>query len=271
MAGKIKIGIIGCGTIGAEIARACQDRLKAKMELAAVCDTDQKKAELFNRSLKKKAQILKMDELMRKVDLVIEAASAHISGDVLKRCIKINRDCLIMSVGGLLGKEELLESAKKKGVKIYIPSGALCGIDALKAASIGKIEGVTLTTRKPTKGLDGAPYLKEAGLDLSNIKRETAVFEGSAAEAVKGFPQNINVSATLSLAGLGAARTLVRIITSPEYTKNIHELEITGDFGRIITRTENVPSKANPKTSTLAILSAIATLESIANSVRIGT
>lgn len=272
MTRKIKIGIIGCGTIGAEIAKACQNRLKARMELVAVCDTDQKKAELFNGSLKKKVRILKIDELLRKSDLVVEAASAHVSGDVLKRCVKINRDCLIMSVGGLLGKESLLESARRKGARVYIPSGALCGIDALKAASAGgRIDNVTLTTRKPPKGLEGAPYLKETGLNLSNIKTEAVVFEGSAYEAVRGFPQNINVSAVLSLAGLGPRKTLVKIVTSPEYTRNVHEVEITGSFGRIITRTENIPSKANPKTSELAILSAIATLESIANSVRIGT
>ena len=236
---KIKVGIIGCGTIGGEIAKVCQNRLKAKMELVAICDTDQKKAELFNGSLKKKVRILKIDELLRKASLVIEAASAYISGDVLKKCIKINRDCLIMSVGGLLGKESLLESARRKGVRVYIPSGALCGIDALKAASVGKIDSMTLTTRKPPKGLEGAPYLKEAGLNLSDIKTETAVFEGTAQEAVRGFPQNINVSAILSLAGLGAEKTLVKIVTSPEYTRNVHEVEITGNFGRIITRTEN--------------------------------
>jgi len=271
MARKIKVGIIGCGTIGTEIAKACQDRLNTKMELAAICDTDQKKTELLNKSLKKKVRILKIDGLLRKVDLVVEAASAYVSGNVLKKCIKINRNCLIMSVGGLLGKESLLESARKKGVRVYIPSGALCGIDALKAASVGKIESVTLTTRKPPKGLEGAPYLKEAGLNLSDIKTEAVVFEGSAYEAVRGFPQNINVSAILSLVGLGPEKTLVKIVTSPEYTRNIHEVEITGSFGRIITRTENVPARANPKTSELAILSAIATLESIANSVRIGT
>ncbi len=148
---------------------------------------------------------------------------------------------------------------------------ALCGIDALKAASVGKIGSVTLTTRKPPKGLEGAPYLKLKKIDLKAITKETTIFEGSARDAVKGFPANVNVSAVLSLAGIGAKKTMVRIVTSPAYKKNIHEVEIIGDAGRITARTENIPSKANPKTSALAIYSAIATLEEIAKSVRIGT
>jgi aspartate dehydrogenase len=176
-----------------------------------------------------------------------------------------------MSVGGLLARTEVLDEANRKGVKVYVPSGALCGIDGLKSASGGKIDSVMLTTRKPPKGLVGAPYLKERGMDVLAVTSETVIFEGSAAEAVKGFPANVNVSAVLSLAGIGAQRTRVRIVTSPDYTRNTHEVEIAGDFGKIVTKTENLPSKANPKTSAMAIYSAIATLEGIAKSVRVGT
>ena len=268
---KLKIGIIGCGAMGSEIARACQGMLSSSMELAAICDIDEEKARKLSGSLKPGAKVLKLDELIEGADLVVEAASAAVSGSVLEKCIKAERDCLIMSVGGLIAKADLLKEADASGVRVYIPSGALCGIDGLKSASGGRVESVTLTTRKPPKGLEGAPYLKEKKIDLSGVKKETVVFEGTAVEAVKGFPANVNVSAVLSLAGIGAEKTRVRIVTSPEYTRNTHEVEITGDFGRIMTRTENVPSPGNPKTSSLAIYSAIATLEGIAKSVRIGT
>jgi len=176
-----------------------------------------------------------------------------------------------MSVGGLLGNEKLLDSARLKGVKVYIPSGAICGIDGLKAASIGRIDTVVLTTRKPPRGLEGAPYLKEKNIDIGRIKEETVIFEGTASEAMAGFPKNINVSAVLSLAGIGASKTLVRIVTSPDYKGNTHEVEVSGEFGRIITKSENLPSKTNPKTSALAVMSAIAALEGALSSVRIGT
>jgi len=268
---KIKVGIIGCGTIGSEIAKACEARLSGFFELAALCDKDEAKTTAVAGLLKKKTAAFSVDELIRQVDLVIEAASASISAGIVEKCIKRKKDCLVMSVGGLLGKESLLHQAATAGIKVYIPSGALCGIDGLKSASVGKIDSVTLTTRKPPKGLEGAPYIKEKNIDLGGIKAETVIFEGSAEEAVRGFPANVNVSAVLSLAGIGAKKTRVRIVTSPEYTKNVHEVEVAGDFGVLSARTENVPSAANPKTSALAIFSAIATLEGIAKSVRIGT
>jgi aspartate dehydrogenase len=268
---KLKIGIIGCGTIGREIALACRKKLSGKLDLAAVCDADRHKVTALKETVGGRVRILDMDPLIKAVDIVVEAASAKISASVLERCIDIRKSVVIMSVGGLLGKEALLKKAASKGVKVYIPSGAICGLDGLKSASAGKIDSVTLTTRKPPRGLQGAPYLVKKGIDVSKIKEETVVFQGSAEDAVKGFPQNVNVAAVLSLAGIGAKKTRVRIVTSPGYTKNIHEIEIAGDCGRIMTRTENVPSKTNPKTSALAFLSAIATLEGATKSVRIGT
>jgi aspartate dehydrogenase len=268
---KIKVGIIGCGAMGSEIAKACEGRLSVSLELVAICDSDEKKTQFLNGELKNKVRALTIDELIRESDLVVEAASAAISGDVAEKCVRAGKECLIMSVGGLLSKIDILKQANEKKVRVHIPSGALCGIDGLKSASGGRVDSVTLTTRKPPKGLVGAPYLKDNGIDVLAVKTETVIFEGSAAEAVKGFPANVNVSAVLSLAGIGAQKTRVRIVTSPDYTKNTHEVEVTGDFGKITTKTENMPSKNNPKTSALAIYSAIATLEGIVKSVRVGT
>jgi len=269
--GKLKIGIIGCGVIGGEIAKACIERLGNRAELCALCDEDSAKAESLAKALGLKAPVLKMDELIGKADLVVEAASAKISADVLAKAIEKKKDLLIMSVGGLLGREELLQKAEESAVNVYIPSGAIAGLDGLKSASVGRLGKVRITTTKPPKGLAGAPYIEERKIDLSKISRKTVVFEGNAIEAVKAFPANINVSASLSLAGIGGRETLVRIVADPAVSRNIHEIEIEGEAGTIYTRTENVPSSVNPKTSALAMLSAIATIEGITKSVRIGT
>jgi aspartate dehydrogenase len=268
---KIRVGIIGCGTIGSELARACQTRLKGSIDLVGICDLVEEKAKLLQKSLKGKTPVLELDDLVKRSGLIVEAAGAKISADILKRAINCKKDVLIMSIGGLLGNEDLLSKAEKAGIKVYLPSGALCGIDGLKSASAGRIDSVTLTTRKPPQGLAGAPYIIKNSIDLSSIKEETIIFEGTAFDAVEGFPQNVNVAAILSLAGLGKANTHVRIVTSPDYTKNVHEVEIRGESGNITTRTENLPSKVNPKTSQLAVFSAIATLEGIVKNVRIGT
>ena len=268
---KIRVGIVGCGTIGSEIARACQDRLTDKISLIGICDLNDSKAHTLEETLKERVSVMNLAELIKKADLIIEAASAKISADILKRAIAGKKNALIMSIGGLLGNEDLLGKAREAGIKVYLPSGALCGIDGLKSASIGRIDSVMLTTRKPPKGLEGAPYIETNKIDLSSIKEETVVFDGTANEAVSGFPQNVNVAAILSLVGVGGADTRVRIVTSPDYVKNVHEVEIRGESGVIMTRTENVPSKINPKTSQLAVFSAIATLTGITNTVRLGT
>ena len=266
----IKAGIIGCGTIGSVIADAIVNRFSASIELAGVCDADDTKAKTLISRLKIKTENLKRSELIKKCDLIIEAASTSVSYAIAKDTLKAGKDVIVMSTGGLLGKQDIFEIAKKSGARLYLPSGAISGLDGLKSAMMAKVKSATLTTRKPPAGLKGAPYIKEKNIDLDSIKTETVIFEGNAEEAIKGFPQNVNVSATLSMCGIGPKNTKVRIVTSPVYTTNIHEVEIEGDFGRLKTVTENVPMPSNPKTSYLAALSAIAVLEGIISSVRIG-
>ena len=268
----IKVGVIGCGTIGQELASACQKKFVTEVTLDAIADMDLSKARKLQSRLKPKPKILSAEDLIKYCDLVIEAASKHASFDIAKRALSLGKDVMIMSVGGLLGRErEIFEIARTHRSCLYIPSGGVVGIDGLKAARIGKIYRVTLTTRKPPQGFEDAPYVIKHAIRLKNLKQEKLLFEGDAAAAVRGFPKNINVSATLSLAGLGAKKTKVRIIASPHMLVNVHEVYVQGDSGSFYTRCENFPSEQNPKTSRLAILSAVATLERILRNVKIGT
>ena len=268
---RIKVGIIGCGVIGSEIAFACVTTLAKKIELVALYDIDKQKSVGLSKLIKKDIAVDSPDVLYDKSDLVTEAANGGVAREVVKKVIEKSKSVLVMSVGGLINSGDLIEEAKRKNIRLFFPSGAICGIDGLKSAGASSIESVTLTTKKPPRGLVGAPYLKEKNIDVNSIKSETVVFSGSASEAVAGFPKNVNVASILSLAGVGAEKTKVKIVTSPEFKKNAHEIEIIGDFGRMITRTENVPSEKNPKTSKLAALSAIATLKAAVESVRFGT
>ncbi len=266
----IKAGIIGCGTIGRVIADAIVRRFSDAIKLFGVCDVDREKADKLLAKLKAKANVLSRKELIQKCDLIIEAASGTVSYEIAREAIEAGKDVMIMSTGGLLGKSDIFEMSKKKGAKIYLPSGAICGLDGVKSAMSANVESATLTTRKPPAGLKGAPYIVENNIDLNAIKKETVIFEGTAEEAVNGFPKNVNVSATLSMCGLGAKNTKVRIVTSPDYKANSHEIEVKGDFGKLKAVTENVPMPDNPKTSYLAALSAVATLKNIISSNRIG-
>jgi aspartate dehydrogenase len=267
----VKIGIVGCGVIGKTLAHAIEEKFQGKARLAGLCDVDLMKAESLSKELKSRPRVLGLDRLIWHSHLIIEAASAQSSADIARRAVRQGRDVMVMSVGGILRDSELFELARKVNRKIYIPSGAIGGIDSLKAARFDKLSKVILITKKPPQSFSGAPYIIERNIDLGKIEGEVLLFEGTADEAIKGFPQNINVSAILSLAGLGFQNTSVRIVTSPQYTRNIHEIEFEGSFGKFSAKAENLPMPENPKTSYLAALSAIATLDGILSNVKIGT
>jgi len=270
---KIKIGIVGCGTIGLILAKAIESRLSKKTQLVAICDIDDTRIDNFLTRIKTKPYIGSLKELVDRSDFIIESASKDVSAEVARKALLANKDVLIMSVGGLFMDKNVLDLARKKRSHLHIPSGALAGLDGLKGASIAKIEKISLTTKKSPKALEGAPYLVKNNIDLSSLKEEKTIFEGSVGDAVNGFPKNVNVAAILGLvsSGLNQQKIHIKVVAVSGSGANIHELEVDGEFGRFVSRTENVPSPDNPKTSYLAALSAIATLEGALDNVRIGT
>jgi len=274
MAKLLKVGIVGCGAIGSSLAKTIVKDFSKQTELVSLYDIDTKKSQALSRLVSKSKNLAAggLRQLIDKSDLVIEAASARSSWAVAQDVLTKRRDIMLMSVGGIVSHFRKLSSlAKKYNAKVYIPSGAISGIDALKAANLGKVKRVTLTTRKNPVSFRGVRYIEKKGIDLKRIKNERILFSGSAKDAVKYFPQNINVAAILSLAGLGENKTQVRIVASPDVKKNIHEIRVESGAARIFTRTENILHPDNPKTSYLSVLSAVATLKQILEPVRIGT
>ena len=269
---SLKIGIVGCGAIGSRIAKSITHELKASCQLTGLYDIDTQKSQDVAQQLKqKKAVKSSFSELLKSCDLMVEAVNATDTHTIIEQALKAKRHVLAMSVGKLLNALDLFRLARKNHCNILIPSGAIAGIDAIKAVRLAKINKITLTTRKPLAGFIHTPYVIQNKIDLTKIHQETVIFEGNVDTAVKFFPQNINVAATVSLAAHAQDKLTVRIITSPSYTKNIHEVEVTGDFGRIVTRTENEVCPDNPKTSYLAVLSGIQTLQEFCTQVKIGT
>ncbi len=262
--------MIGCGAIGTEICRAI-DTSNLKVELVALVDKDKKKAEKLVKLLKVSPKITNIDEAVSLADLIVECADKNVVYEIATKALNQNKDIMLMSCGGLVEHLDILELAKEKNCCIYLPSGAVTGLDGVKSAIAGKVYSITLTTRKPPIALIGAPYLVKNKIDITKITKETVIFTGNAREAIEGFPANINVSVALSLAGSGLDKTIVTIIADPSIKINIHEIVVEGEFGRMISRTENVPSPVNPKTSYLAALSAVATFKRIIDPIKIGT
>ena len=264
------LGIIGCGNIGASLARYVNDNLTEQVAKIILFDTDVEKAEALCGELTSAEIAENSDNIFDDAHLVVEAVGPSVVPGLLGKAIECEADLMIMSVGGLLEHVQKLDDARRLNIRIILPSGAIAGIDALKAAKISGIESVSIVTRKPPKSIKGAPYLEEKGIDVDTITDETIIFDGPVREAVKAFPKNINVSALLAIAGAGPDQTNVRIAVSPEFTKNSHEITVQSKAGRITARTDNVPSPQNPKTSYLAILSAISSLQDYFDPIRIG-
>jgi len=268
---KKTVGIIGCGVIGTFLAKETERKLSKQVSELNLFDVDKARSGALAGELSRAKIMESLTDLVERSDMVVEAASGSIVRDVFETVIQHKKDVMILSVGGILGNEKVLERARAEGIRVILPSGAIAGIDGLKSFKPAGIRSVTLTTRKAPRSLEGAPYLIEKGIDVSALREETLIFESSAAEAVKAFPKNVNVSALLSIAGIGSKKTKVKIIVAPEYTKNVHEIEIEGAAGKLTIRAENVPSPENPKTSYLAALAAFAALEGYFDTVRIGT
>ena len=267
----IKVGIVGVGTIGLELARRCVTTFKEDVRLVGVIDADHDRERAVRKELRLSRKYT-LKQLVEAADLIIEAASASSAYPIAKQAMSQGKDVMLMSAGGIVRhQKEIYRIAKLHRTCLYLPSGAVAGIDALKSANVGTIKSVSLTTRKAPRGFIGAPYVVKNKINLDLITKDTLLFEGTVDKAVEGFPQNINISATLSMAGIGSKKTRVRIFACPGLPVHIHEVQVDGDFGSFVTRTQNLPSKNNPKTSRLAILSAIATLKRILGNVKIGT
>ena len=270
-----RIGLLGCGAIGTQIALAI-DSGNIPAKLTHVYDISKERASSLVSKLNTKPEITQNAALLASspVDLIVEAASQNAVRDNALTILQNRKDLMIMSVGALLDEsifDVILEGCKDFKKQVYLPSGAIAGLDAIKSVK-DELESLTLVTTKNPKSLKDAKFFETSDINLDKITNPTTIFEGNAEDAVKLFPANINVAALLSLTGLGNKNTKVRIVADPNTDKNTHQIEANGKFGKISIKVENMPDQNNPKTSRLAILSAIECLRSICSGdIRIGT
>ena len=261
--GNQGIGLLGCGAIGRGLALTVDEGKVRGATLVALFDQDTNSARNLGQELKSNPSIASSFEdfiATEGLTLVVEAASQEAVRQYTLAVVSKGKHLMVMSTGALLDGDlfsRLAALAQETGCGILIPSGALGGIDAIRA-SRNELQEVVLTTRKPPESL--IDTASTDGDDPEALSSARVVFEGSALEAVRRFPSNINVAATLSLAGIGPDRTRVRIIADPEARGNIHEVYAMGKSGVMRFTMENVPHPDNPMTSHLAILSAIETL-----------
>ncbi len=265
-----RVAIAGFGAIGRVVAQHL-DRSIDGLALAAVSARDTARAEAAMAGFCRPVPVLPLARLGEAAEIVVECAPAAVLRAIAEPALARGRTLIVLSCGALLDNFDLIDLARRQGGRILVPTGALLGLDAVQAAAVGAIDRVHMITRKPPNGLDGAPYLVEHGIRVAGLDRALCVFIGTAREAARGFPANVNVAAALALAGIGPDRTTIEIWADPGVDRNIHRIEVEADAARFSMQIENVPSAENPKTGRLTPLSVVALLRKLGSPLAIGT
>ena len=265
-----RVAIAGFGAIGRVVAEHLDCGIVG-LELAAVSARDTARAERAMAGFAHPVPVLPLARLVEEADIVVECAPAALLRDIAEPVLAAGRTVIVLSCGALLDNFDLVELARRQGGRILVATGALLGLDAVQATALGEISRIHMITRKPPNGLDGAPYLVEHGISIADLNRALCVFTGTAREAARGFPANVNVAAALALAGIGPDKTTIEIWADPAIDRNIHRIEVEADAARLTLQIENVPSLENPKTGRLTPLSVIALLRKLSSPLAIGT
>jgi aspartate dehydrogenase len=267
----LKLAVAGLGAIGLAVARRVDAGDLPGIHLSAVAARDHAKAGKAMADFRSPPPLGPLAGLAEAADIVLECLPAREFLSVAEPAIARGRLFMPLSVGALLDHWHLVERARATGARILVPTGALLGLDAVRAAAEGTITEVRMVTRKPPAGLKGAPLLKERNISLDDLKAPLQVFQGSAREAIAGFPANVNVAVALSLAGIGPDRTRVEIWADPGVTHNTHRIVVTSNSSDFSMSIENIPSVENPRTGRITALSALAALRRLTAVLVVGT
>lgn len=265
----LRVAVVGLGAIGTRVVEAL-DRGIDGLVLAAVSAQHLDKHKIRLGKLRRPPVFLPIEGLANVADIVVECAPSKLVRSIVEPFAASGKIAVVLSAGALLDNEDLIDTAKQHGGQIVVPTGALIGLDAVTAAAVGKIHSVRMITRKPIRGLAGAPYIVENNIDIEEVTEAQKIFDGTAREAAKGFPANVNVAVALSLAGIGPDLTMIEIWADPALTRNTHRIEVESDSASFSMAIENIPSE-NPKTGVITALSVIAYLRKLRAPLRVGT
>lgn len=266
----LRVGLAGLGAVGLDVARRLIDGDVPGLMLAAVSVRDADKARAKLPQIGDMIALRTPTALADDCDIVVEALPPALFREVAISAIDKSRLFVPLSVAQLLQNGDLIERAKATGARIIVPTGALIGLDAMRAVAEGAIHSVAMVTRKPPAGLEGAPYLRERGLSVLGLTAPQKVFDGTAREGALGFPTNVNVAAALSLAGIGPDRTRLEIWADPTITRNTHTITVDADSARFTMTIENVPSE-NPRTGKSVAPSTVAALRGLVSELKVGS
>lgn len=264
----LRVGIAGLGAVGKSVAERLDAGIPG-LKLAAIAVRDVEAARGRVR-LNAPCMFTDIAGLAPLCDVVVECAPSQLLTSIAEPVLRAGKKVVVLSVGALLRNTALIDLARQCGGQIVVPTGALIGLDAVTAAAEGTIHSVRMITRKPVRGLVGAPYLVDNSIAIEDIKAPLLIFSGSPRDAAAGFPANLNVAVALALAGIGPDRTTLEIWADPHLDRNTHRIEVEADSASFSMEIRNIPSE-NPRTGKITALSVIATLRKMTAPLRIGT
>jgi len=270
MSRVLNVGIAGFGTIGKVIGKALDDGIPG-LKLIAVTSGNLEKAKNNMASFTNPAPVVSVDELINNADIIVECAPTSAFMSVAEPSLRQGKILVTVSGAAILQNPCIVDTAKSHGGKIVLATGALLGLDAVRAAAQGDIYSVKMVTRKPPTSLIKAKYVIENDIDLSNLCQPLRLFKGSAREGAEQFPSNVNVAAALGLAGIGADETQLEIWADPSKERNTHNIKVDACSASFELTIENVPTIENPGTGRITALSVLAALESLSAPLRVGS
>ena len=266
----MKVGIAGFGTIGKVVGRALDEGIEG-LELEAVCSRDREKVAANMADYANPADVVGPEELAERCDIVAECVPKSVFMDIAEPVLTAGKTLVTVSGAGILVHPEVIDMARDNGGRLILATGALLGLDAVRAAAEGTIHEVRMITRKPPNALIGAPHLVDNNISVEGLNEPKKVFEGTAREGAAGFPANVNVAAALGMAGVGPDETRLEIWADPSLDRNTHTIKVDADSARFTLTIENVQSEENPGTGKITALSVIACLRGLAAPFRVGT
>ncbi|AJE98980.1 aspartate dehydrogenase [Pandoraea apista] len=266
---ELRVGIAGLGAVGKTLAARLDEGIYG-LKLAAIAVRDPAKAAETIGALRQPVPLVSIGELAEHSDIVIECAPAHLVGEIAEPVLRAGKTLIVLSCGALLDRMDLVALARQHGGQIIVPTGALLGLDAVTAAAEGKIRSVRMITRKPVRGLVGAPFLVDNNIRIEDVTAPIRIFSGNARDAAKGFPANLNVVVALALAGVGPDDTQLEIWADPALTRNTHTIEVDSDAASFSMSIQNIPTE-NPKTGRITAQSVLAALRKVRSPLRVGT
>jgi aspartate dehydrogenase len=271
----MKLALLGGGTIARLVLEHVRTGGLPGVELVAICGrTPQSSSSALAREFSVAHVVGKANLIQAAPEIVLEAASHDAVREHLVPLLAARISMIVLSAGALVDDQlraEAARTATRTGATLYVPSGGIGGLDALKTACIAGVDQVTIRVAKPAAAWKGIPFVESLGVDLDALASALTLFEGPAREGVPHFPQNVNIAAVLSLAGIGFDRTRLHVVADPALRLNTHTIQVSGKSGRFSVVLENVPAPENPKTAWLACYSALAALKEFETAVRYGT